>query len=104
MVARMADQGAGAALQQLSQEPGQHLVTPETEVAVGVDAVLRAVEVEGGLGALVQYGASGHKGDLGGGPTHVQGAHQGPLQRPDPFSREGILDQHAQDVVDGNPT
>lgn len=58
---------------------------------MGVDAVLRAVEVEGGLGALVQYGASGHKGDLGGGPTHVQGAHQGPLQRPDPFSREGIL-------------
>lgn len=58
---------------------------------MGVDAVLEAVEVEGGLGALVQDGASGHEGDLGGSPTHVQGTHQRPLWRLDPLSREGVL-------------
>ena len=80
-----------AHLHQLDQEPAQSLVSPEAEVAVGVDSVVGAVEAEGGLGGLVQDGTSGYKGNLGGGPTHVQGAHQRLLQGLDPFSREGVL-------------
>ena len=80
-----------AHLHQLGQQPAQRLVAPEAEVAVGVDGVVGTVEAEGGLGGLVQDGASRYKGNLGGGPTHVQGAHQRLLQRPDPLSREGIL-------------
>lgn len=90
------------ALECTGQQPPEDLVSAVAEEALGVDAVVVAVEPQLDLVGGILRGTGRLEGDLCGGAPQVHGP-QGPAPWPEPPAHPAVLDEVLQQVVGGHP-